>query len=100
MPEISLVVTQAVIAHVSKGNESQRQIAIRNPSAEIAPAIHQLSAQNRKALVLGGALKLIIGDSGAIWLAHNANYESDFVSLYDLLARKPGREMRFLCAIE
>lgn len=100
MAEISLVVTQAVLDHVSGGNESQSQIALRSPSQEIKSIVSQLNAQNRKTLVLGGRIKLVVGDTGAIWLAHNLEYRNDFMSLFSMLARRPGQEMRFLCEIE
>jgi len=100
MAEISLVVTQAVLDHVSGGNANQGQIAMRSPSLEIQPDIAQLSARNRRTLVLGESIVLNIGDSGAIWLAHNREHEEDFMSLFHLLSRRPGTEMRFLCEIE
>lgn len=82
MAEISLVVTQAVLDHILGGNESQRQIAIRSPSPEIKSIVSKLGARNRKTIVLGGSIRLIIGDSGAIWLAHNSVYIDDFISLF------------------
>jgi len=98
--QISLVVTQAVLDHISGGNESQRQIALRSASAEIKSIVSQLNARNRKTIVLGGYVRLVVGDTGAIWLAHNSHYVDDFISLFTILSRRPGEEMRFLCEIE
>jgi hypothetical protein len=100
MAEISLVVTQAVLDHVSRGNESQSQIAMRAPSQNIKSVISQLDARNQKTIVLGGGVRLIVGDPGAIWLAHNSVYKDDFLSLFTMLSRRPGQAMRFLCEIE
>src|SRR5579862_2023925 len=100
MPLISLVVTQRALDHANAGNQSQRQIAIRAPSSDIQPRISQLSARHRAKLRLGGCVNLVAGDPGAIWGAHNQAYAEDFDALFDLLARRPGVEMRFLCELE
>lgn len=100
MAEISLVVTKRVIDHISGGNENQSQIAIRIPSEDIKPILSQLTANNRMTIILGGYVRLIVGDIGAIWLAHNSSHADDFMSLFTLLSRRPGKEMRFLCELE
>ena len=99
MPTISLVVTERVISHVGSGRHGERQIAMRNPSSDIADAFSELSASNRRELVLGGCVSLAVGDTNAIWPSHNNDRAEDFEALYNLLARRPGQEMRFLCQL-
>ena len=99
MPEISLLVTQPVIDHTTPGRQNERQIAYRSATQDIVLALNQLSASNRANLLLGCCVTVIIGDRGAIWRSHNAQHVQDFDSLYELLSRRPGSEMRFLCEI-
>lgn len=99
MPEISLVVTRPALNHISAGRQNEAQIAIRSATADIAPRIRQLSANNGVNLQLGGCIVLDVRDPGAIWRAHNAEQLEDFDALFSLLARRPDHEMRFLCDI-
>ncbi len=101
MASISLVVTQLVLDRVRAGNPGERQIAIRSASPDIQARIQATNYANRVSIRLGGCITLVCGDSGAIWRAHNSQqYTDDFDSLYALLARRPGVEMRFLCELE
>jgi hypothetical protein len=99
MPEISLVVTRPVINHTMHDRQNESQIAIRAATADIAPQIRQLTAGNGANLQLGGCIVLDVRDPGAIWRAHNAQQLEDFDALFNLLARRPDHEMRFLCEI-
>jgi len=100
MPNVTLLVTQAHLNHVNAGNENQKQIAMREASADIWPQLSQLNTGNRVNVRLGGCVTLVAGDPGAIWRAHNTQHAEDFDSLFDLLARRPGVGMRFLCDLE
>lgn len=100
MGEISLVVTQAVLNHISDDKDNQSQIAIREPSPEIKSIIAKLTRLTPRILILGGLIKLRAGDTGAIWKAHNTEFIDDFEDLFDLLSRRPGSEMRFLCEFQ
>lgn len=100
MGQLELVVTRAELDHCKEtGNKSERQITLRSPSADIADIIKGLNRNNRVTLVLGSCVSLVVGDTSAIWRAHNEEYSEDFDILFNLLARRPDREMRFLCEL-
>lgn len=100
MGQITLVVTRAELDHYNAGHAAEAQIAIRSPSPDIAPAIKNLTSMNRANLILGGCVELVAGDPGAIWRAHNEDNVQDFDALFNLLARRSDREMRFLCDLD
>jgi len=97
--QITLVVTRAELDHFNSGHASEAQIALRSPSPDISPAIGKLTSTSHANLVLGGCITLIAGDPGAVWRAHNNENPEDFDTLFNLLARRPDGEMRFLCEI-
>lgn len=99
MGQITLVVTSTELNHYNAGHASEAQIALRSPSPDIAPAIEGLTSMNRANLILGGCVTLVAGDPGAVWRAHNKEDPEDFDVLFNLLARRPDGEMRFLCDI-
>lgn len=98
MSEVSLVVTGPVLAHTG-ADPKERQIAVRLASPDIAQALAAITANARREILLGGCISLVIGDPGAIWRAHNTNRLDDFDSLFELLSRRPDRDMRFLCEL-
>lgn len=100
MAEITLVVTRAELDHVTSGHRDEAQIALRSPSHDIAPKIRGLTSAKRASVTLGGCVTLIAADPGAIWRAHNGAQEEDFDALFNLLARRPDGEMRFLCHVD
>ena len=100
MSEISLVVTQPVLKQVAQAGLKERQIALRKPSPNLKEVLRTVRKDKRTRIRLGHAVALELGDSGAIWAVHNAEAADDFNSLYGLLARRPGNEMRFLCSID
>lgn len=96
MLTIRLLVTQNVLDVVNQGRDEQRQIAVRRPSLEIRGEIAEATAAARFHLRLGEAITLVIGDNSAIWRVHQPDPE-DFDSLFELLSRRPGHEMEFVC---
>jgi hypothetical protein len=97
--EISLAVTKGVLDYAKGPHEKERQIAYSSPSADIATRLGAITTQNKISLRLGGRITLIVGDRGAIWRAHNAQYSEDFDALFTFLARYPSQPMRFVCEI-
>lgn len=95
MAQISLVVTRAV----ERSEVDQRQIAYRSPSTDIAPSLQAANRKTRVTIRLGGFLDLVVGDTGAIWRAHNSHQNQAFDKLFDLLRSRPDVEMRFLCDV-
>jgi hypothetical protein len=99
MATIDLVVTQKVLDRVAAGHTGESKIALRAPSAEIALAVSQIRAHKRVRARLGGCVTLVLGDTGAIWRAHNQDHLENFDDLFRLLARRPGVPMRFICEL-
>lgn len=100
MGYLNLVVTLAELDHYQSGHELEAQIALRSPSPGIGKILRGLTAKNRVKLILGECVTLVAGDPGAIWRAHNKEYVKDFDSLFFMLARRPDKEMTFLCEFE
>ena len=92
MLEIILKVTSNSLKQVKKeGKWHQAQIAIATPK-------FQATSKNRQAILIGGAIKLTVGDSHAIWHSHNTNPEqqkNDFEKLFMLLANHPDEKVQF-----
>lgn len=99
MGQISLVVTNRVHHRDAPATVDERQIAFRSPSSDIAPALGRATSDGRVTLQLGGFLDLSVGDTGAIWRAHNREKQPEFDKLFALLRSRPDVEMRFLCEI-
>jgi hypothetical protein len=97
--EISLYVTPGVTDRMSTAPAHQHQIAYNEPSQDIAPRLREVNGQQRASVRLGGLVVLEVGDTGAIWRTHNERHADDFEALFQLLARYPGRSMRFLCEL-
>jgi hypothetical protein len=97
MKYITLAVTGPVIREVSAGNSYQRQIAIRDASPGLLAIIRAATGGGRALVAVNGVFELSVGDSGAIWGAHQGAglQAEDFASLYDLLARRPDLPVRF-----
>ena len=99
MGQISLVVTSRVHQRDAPGTLDERQIAYRSASADIAPTLAKANADGRVPIRLGGFADLSVGDTGAIWRAHNREKKHEFDTLFDLLRSRPDVEMRFLCEL-
>ncbi len=100
MPTIELAVTQRVSNAIAQGTGS-RQLALKNPSDDIAGQIRSATNQRRCTLVLGGRVRLTINDGGAIWpSAQEGQSIDDFNRLFETLAAQPDQAMQFLCEIE
>jgi len=99
MSEISLRVTSAVLSHLADGRKDERQIALTSPSADIASELASISAKNKRVLVIGNSIALVLADRNALWRAHNADRLADFDAFFELLARRPDQEMRVLCEL-
>ncbi|MBW1803029.1 MAG: hypothetical protein JRJ85_20140 [Deltaproteobacteria bacterium] len=100
MGEISLVVTEAVLAEVGRGHDFQKQIALRKSSNDISAHLANINRDNMMTIILGNSIRLIVGDIGAIWRAHNNDHLEDFDDIYNLLSRRPDEEFRSICHIE
>jgi hypothetical protein len=97
MAYITLNVTTRVIQQVAATNSGQRQIAIQTASPQLLRTIGASSANHRVVIAVNGVFELTFGGPGAIWGNHQlAGLQAeDFTSLYDLLARRPDRPVRF-----
>lgn len=95
MESIKLKVTSNVLFQIQKSN-NQEQIAINSPTGSFAPLLAQANKHNKINVILAGVLKLDIGDTSAIWRAHNSMNEADFDALFNLLSKYPDKEFEFL----
>ena len=100
MSYITLAVTEAVIRQVeSSGQENERQIAIVDSSTELRRFFDTASRRNKIPIRVCGVLGLSVGDTHAIWAAHQVPglQSEDFKSFYELLARRPEMAVKFDC---
>ena len=103
MEHITLCVTEAVIQQVNnagadkQAGQNQRQIAIRGVSPDLFEAFRAATKHNLVLVTVSGEFELSVGDPYAIWATHQTEgmQAEDFTGLYDLLARRPGRSVRF-----
>jgi hypothetical protein len=97
MAFITLAVTRKVMEAVNSGDVHQRQIAIKGASPELRDAISNASKNNRVSVAVNREFYLSVGDTGAIWGAHQTPglQVEDFNSLFDLLARRPDVPVKF-----
>jgi hypothetical protein len=98
MNKINLKVTSKVLAQVGKAS-NQQQIAISEASGTISSELENCNKQNRIKITLANALELIVGDTRAIWRAHNIEHQRGFDSLFNLLSHQPDTEFTFLCEV-
>ena len=71
MESLKLKVTSKVLTQSQKA-VNQEQIAIADPTDALAPLIAQANKLNRICLIFAGILPLYLGDTSAIWRAHNS----------------------------
>lgn len=97
MPHITLKVATAVIEYVRmSGKRNNRQIAFTDYSSEF-DALRNATKTDRVVVPVNGVFELSVGDISAVWPKHQtANFQADdFDSLYELLARRPDRWVKF-----
>lgn len=99
MSEVSLLVTVAALDYLAEGRQSERQIAVQSCSPDLRDDLTRINGKNRRELIIGGCIALVMGDTGAIWRAHNKDRLEDFDALFGLLARRPDKEMRIICEL-
>ena len=97
MPFMTLAVSPRVILQVSQGHEYQKQLAIRGASCDLLALIEKANKRNRVTITVCGAFELEVGDTGAIWGAHQTRdiQMKDFANLYSLLATRPDIPVTF-----
>lgn len=98
MPFISLAVTERVIRQIEKGNEYQRQLAIKDASPDLRDILDTANASNKISVAICGVVELIVGDTNAIWEAHQENklQAEDFSDLFSLLSRRKDEPIKFI----
>jgi hypothetical protein len=97
MPNITLYVTDEAKNYADQTGRNSRQIAFRDPSPKLHLTNPAPTSERQVFLAVNGEFRLSVGDTHAIWATHQAEgiQAGDFTSLYDLLARRPGRQVRF-----
>lgn len=66
MSFITLSVTSPVIEQVNKGNEYQKQLAIRDASPDLKSLITAASSKNKIEVKVSNVFVFAVGDTGAI----------------------------------
>jgi len=96
MDYVTLTVTQPVFQAVQAGQASQRQIAVQAASPSVLAIIAPANASNLIDLKVGGSIALRVGDTRAVWAAHQTPAtQPDFDDLYALLSRRVGVGVTF-----
>ena len=98
MESIKLKVSSKVITQ-SKKAINQEQIAITNVSGNLSSIIANANKSNRVTVKISGQLNLEVGDTSAIWRAHNSNYNQEFDTLFEFLSKYPDKEFEFICVV-
>lgn len=84
METVKLKVTSRVI-NQTQNAQNQEQIAITEPSGPLASVIAAANSENRINVIFASALSLVLGDTGAIWRAHNRGNEDAFDGLFEFV---------------
>lgn len=92
MEFIELKVTSKVIQQ-SIVSDSQEQIAIVQVPDKHRALFGSLNRKNPQRIRIGSVLELNVGDTNAIWGAHNGN--EDFRNLYSFLSKYPDKAFCF-----
>ena len=98
MESVKLKVSSKVIAQ-SKKDVNQEQIAITKIPGSLSTIIANAKKSNRVTIKIAGVLNLEVGDTSAIWKAHNSNYNQEFESLFEFLSKYPDKEFEFICTV-
>jgi len=79
--------------HTGIGSFSELKNAPRNLQEKIGAA----RKNNRVSSPIGSGVELIVGDTGAIWYAHQTDrtQRESFTALYDSLAEPPDHAVQF-----
>ena len=98
MPYITLSVTDPVIEQIKKGNEFEKQLAIKGASPDLRSRLDSANKKNQVPIMICGAFELLVGDNHAIWRSHQENDEvraGDFDDLFSLLSRRQNEPVKF-----
>jgi len=93
MDFIQLKVTSKVIAQTEK-SVSQEQITIVKAPENYERRFLSANKNNYTRIIISSVLHLSVGDTHAIWGAHNTN-SKDFENLYNLLSKYPDKTFDF-----
>lgn len=98
METVRLKVTTNSLEQKAKAT-NQEQIALKSTFRSISMKLAQASKKNQVCIRLANAFELKVGDTSAIWRAHNNENQKDFDRLFAFLSEKPDQEMEFICSI-
>lgn len=92
---ISVKVSTKVLAHIrSSISHNQEQIALIVVSGDLSCIIDTISKSRKVQLMMAGQLVVTLGDTSAIWRAHQED-TVDFDILFKMLSSKPDEEFVF-----
>ena len=92
---VSVKVSAKVLDHIrTSSSKNQKQIALTDVSGDLFHLIGTISKSRKVHLMLAGQLDLTLGDTSAIWRAHQDD-PTDFDLLFSMLSSKPDKEFNF-----
>jgi len=95
MSLISVKVSTKVLDHIcSSISHNQEQIALKVTSGDLYSIIDTISKTRKVQLIMAGQLVVTLGDTSAIWRAHQEDV-TDFDILFKMLSSKPDKEFIF-----
>ena len=95
MSLISIKVSTKVLDHIrSSISHNQEQMALKVLSGDLSYIIDTISKSRKVQLIMAGQLVVTLGDTSAIWRAHQKNV-TDFDILFKMLSCKPDKEFVF-----
>ena len=79
--------------------DANKKIAIEASSASLKKKIKFANKNNIIPLRIANVINLNLGDTEAIWRAHNQDHMKDFDALFRFLCHHPGLDFEFVCSI-
>ena len=99
MSLISVKVSSKALAHIcSSMSQNQEQIALKVKLGDLYDTVRTTNKSRKVQLIIAEQLVLTLGDTSAIWKAHQEDV-TDFDVLFKMLSSKPDEEFVFPCRV-
>ena len=93
MSFVSVKVSVKVLDHIrSSSSKNQEQIALKDITGDLFHLIGTINKSRQVHLTMAGQLFLTLGDTSAIWRAHQDD-PTDFDLLFSMLSSKPDKSL-------
>ncbi|MGF1839639.1 hypothetical protein [Vibrio atlanticus] len=95
MTLISVKVSSKALEHIrSSTSKNQEQMALKVISGDLFHIVDTINKSRKVQLTMADQLALTLGDTSAIWRAHQED-ATDFDILFNMLSSKPDKEFVF-----